>query len=139
MRLSGFAALALTLALAAPTAWAQNVYLDAPGLLPKKPPPRPTAPAAPLAWPRLDPGATLCDSEGGLDGLAAYRARGDRATPAGCHRIAFPTAIEIIRREGPGRTQVRLSGSPTGETGWTDAWLPNKAPTSATSATFPLR
>ena len=34
--------------------------------------------------------------------------------------------MQIVSREGPGNTQVKLNG--LGDTGWTDVWLPDKAP-----------
>ena len=117
----------------AATAQAQNVTLDAPGiLLKKKPPGPPDVPPAPLAWPRLDPGAVLCRTEVDLDRLATIRAGGN-AGPADCRHIFQPTAIEVLHRAGPGRTEVQITGHPD-QTGWTDAWLPSKAPPGATPA-----
>ena len=105
-----------------------NVKLDMPGLLSKKPPTRaPDVKAAPQAWPRLDPGAALCRSEGDLTRLAANRARTDGGGPADCKIMRIATAVQVVVRAGPGRTQVRLTDQPT-TTGWTDVWLPEKAP-----------
>jgi hypothetical protein len=39
--------------------------------------------------------------------------------------IRTPTAIQIQRRAGPGRTQVSLTDQ-NGVDGWTDAWLPER-------------
>jgi hypothetical protein len=114
-----------------PTASAQNVFLDAPGLLPKKKAPAPPPPTAPpTAWPRLDPGAVFCQTE---DDLARHASNmvaqvgGGTTEAADCRIIGNPVAIQILNREGLGRTQVKLAG-PAGETGWTDAWLPAKPP-----------
>lgn len=109
--------------------WAQ-VKLDAPGLLVK--PPKagpPDVKVQPLAWPRLDPGAVLCRSQADLERLAANRQGGPGGGPADCRLIAQPTSIQIVARHGPGRTEVQVTGGK--ETGWTDAWLPSKAPASA--------
>jgi hypothetical protein len=124
--------IALALACLAPPASAQ-VILDAPGLLgQKKPPPPPAAPRAPpTVWPRLDPGAVLCHTEDDLDRHASNmtaRVSGGTTQATDCRIIAQPTGIQILSRQGPGRTQVKLSTA--GDvTGWTDVWLPDKAPT----------
>lgn len=111
-------------------AWAEdsNVKLDAPGLLLKKPPSRaPDVKAAPQAWPRLDPGSALCRSEGDLVRLTANRTGTEGGGPADCQIVHVATAVQIVQRAGPGHTQVRLTDRPT-VTGWTDVWLPEKAP-----------
>jgi hypothetical protein len=122
---------ALLFGIATP-AWAQHVILDAPGLLGQKqqkgapPPPR----AATAVWPRLDPGAVLCKTEDDLDRHAANmiaRVSGGEQQTADCHAVDQIVGIQIVDREGPGRTQVKLAG-PDGETGWTDVWLPDKPP-----------
>jgi hypothetical protein len=110
-----------------------QVTLDAPGFLPKKaPPPSPsTTRAPPAVWPRLDPGAVLCRTEDDLDRHAlnmTARVSGGGTQTTDCRIIARPTGIQILSRQGPGRTQVKLS-TPGDETGWTDVWLPDKAPT----------
>jgi hypothetical protein len=121
---------AVMLAIATP-ALAQHVILDAPGLLGKKdkaPPPTPRAPTA--VWPRLDPGAVICKTDDDLSRHAANmiaRVSGGEQQTADCHAIAEPVGIQIVSREGPGRTQVKLAGQ-NGETGWTDVWLPDKPP-----------
>ena len=108
-----------------------QVSFDAPGFLPQKKPPPPPAPRAPATvWPRLDPGAVLCRTGDDLDRHAANmiaRVNGGSAQPADCRIIAQPTGVQIISREGPGRTQVQLN-VPGNATGWTDVWLPDKAP-----------
>jgi hypothetical protein len=91
--------------------------------------------------PHLDPGAMFCASADDLDRyqeILAARASGttppEGATPR-CSRMSETTWIEILKREGPGRTEVRLAGTAgqvlrTGEkpadtrVGWTDVWLP---------------
>jgi hypothetical protein len=127
-----FALSALIMACVVPPALAQNVILDAPGLLPKKSAPPPPPPRArPAVWPRLDPGAVLCRTEDDLDRHAANmtaRISGGDTQSADCRIIAQPTGIQIVSRQGLGRTLVKLSG-PGDETGWTDVWLPEKAPT----------
>jgi hypothetical protein len=79
------------------------------------------------AWPRLEPGAMLCTSE---DALMEYQQAVEAASgapppmPAGCSRMTQRTGVTIAKRDGPSRTQVK---APSG-IGWTDAWLPDKAP-----------
>jgi hypothetical protein len=129
-----------TLALAAP-AGAQppsdsNVSFQAGALLPQKPKPGlPDVKPQPLAWPRLDPGAALCRSEADLERLGARR-RGEAVDgPVDCQIIRAATAISIVQRKGPGRVEVKTSSpAADGVTGWTDAWLPAKGPSGATSA-----
>jgi hypothetical protein len=75
-------------------------------------------------WPRLDPGAVICKTEADLQRLAASR-RGEPGEPPNCQLIRTPTAIQIQRRAGPGRTQVSLTDQ-NGVDGWTDAWLPER-------------
>jgi hypothetical protein len=77
-------------------------------------------------WPRLDPGSVLCKTEADLVRLAAMR-RGEQVDPPSCQFIRTPTAIQIQRRAGPGRTQVSVTDV-AGLEGWTDAWLPERAP-----------
>jgi hypothetical protein len=86
----------------------------------------------PDVWPRLDQGAVLCRSDADLMTLAAFR-RGEAVARPACQIIRQPTPIQIVRRMGPGRTEVSVTGQ-TGVTGWTDAWLPDRAPASATRA-----
>lgn len=114
-----------------PVAWAQHVVLDAPGLVGgKNTPPAPPLRAPPTVWPRLDPGAVLCRTEDDLDRHASNmtaRVSGGDTVPADCRIIGQPTGIQILSRQGPGRTAVKLN-TPNAESGWTDAWLPDKAP-----------
>lgn len=110
-----------------PEAAAQGVTFNAPGFLIKKPEQTmPEVRAAPLAWPRLDPGAVLCRTEYDLERLAARR-RGEPNGPADCRIVSQPTAITIVQRRGPGKTQVQVTEAAT-IVGWTDVWLPEKAP-----------
>jgi hypothetical protein len=129
-----------TLALAAPAKAQQppsnsNVTFD-PGMLGLKKPKAglPDVRAQPLAWPRLDPGSVLCRTEADLQRLAARRAGEAVDGTVDCQIIRTPTAISIVQREGPGRVEVQISGAKTNSSGWTDAWLPDKAPSGATSA-----
>ncbi len=131
LRLCRFGVLCVGMLVVAPFAWAQNVILDAPGLMPQKkaatpPPPR----AAPAVWPRLDPGAVFCRTQDDLDRHAANliaRVKGGDQMPADCRLIAQPVGVTILSRHGPGSTEVRLAGSGN-VVGWTDVWLPEKAP-----------
>jgi hypothetical protein len=130
MHRSGCCSLALTAALLLVTsgADAQNVIFNAPGLMPKKAKPGlPDVKARAAAWPRLDPGAVLCRSEADLARLAANRSGAGGGGAADCRVINTPTTIDIVQRAGPGRTQVQVN-SPASQVGWTDAWLPEKAP-----------
>lgn len=109
-------------------ALAQHVILDAPGLLLPKPKAGPPPVRTPTTiWPRLDPGAVVCQTEDDLDRHAANmvaRVSGGEMQTANCRVIGQPVGIKIVNRQGPGRTQVQLGD----ETGWTDAWLPDKPP-----------
>jgi hypothetical protein len=133
MEKSGFRRIGLLVfgaTLLGPVALAQHVVLDAPGLTGDKKAPPPPVRAQPAVWPRLDPGAVFCRTEDDLDRHAANvtaRVSGGSSQPADCRIIALPTGIQIVSRQGLGRTQVRLK-TPGSETGWTDAWLPDKAP-----------
>jgi hypothetical protein len=105
------------------------------GLLPKKPKPGlPEVKAQPLAWPRLDAGAVLCRSEADLIRLAQRRSGQAVDGAVDCQIIRLATPITIVQRNGPGRTEVKPSESQPMDLGWTDAWLPDKAPINATSA-----
>lgn len=77
---------------------------------------------------RLEPGALLCHSEEDLQGhQAAVAARLDghpTQEPGGCHRLLAVTAVSVVERHGPARTEVRLP-DPAETVGWTDAVVPN--------------
>ena len=124
----------MTLGLLPVTAARSQIIVDAPGFLEKKRPAGlPDVKPAPLAWPRLDRGAALCRSEDDLARLALRRQGQDPGGPVDCRTITAPTAITIMRRNGPGRTQLRLTDAPT-VVGWTDVWLPERAPSGAGQA-----
>jgi hypothetical protein len=135
MSAAGFRHISLAAAIlltAIPAARAQHVIFDAPAITGKKdkPPPLPTPRMQPTVWPRLDPGAVLCRTGDDLERHAANmtaRVSGGGTMAADCRIIAQPTGIQIIARQGLGRTEVRLS-TPDSSIGWTDAWLPDKAP-----------
>jgi hypothetical protein len=106
-----------------------HVFLDAPGLLKKKPPPGlPEVKPQPTVWPRLDPGAVLCRSESDLERLAARRGGQSVSGPIDCQIIRAATGISILDRQGPGMVKVQTTDPRAGGVGWTDAWLPDKAP-----------
>jgi len=97
--------------------------------------PRPSAPAPvpqrvqPDPWPRLDPGAMLCDSK---DALMQYQEAVATAAGApvplqpGCTRVTQRMAVSVVQRDGPSRVQVKVTSPP--RVGWTDAWLPASPP-----------
>jgi hypothetical protein len=74
---------------------------------------------------RLDAGALLCQTEQELQlHQAAIIARlngkeGDE--PAGCHVVQSMTAVSVVDRHGPARTEVKSAT----ETGWTDSLVRN--------------
>lgn len=88
-------------------------------------------PAVPEPWPRLESGALLCKSR---DGLVAYQkqvATGASIVAAqqaaGCRTIRQQTAIQILDRDGPSRTQI-VTSDDAKETGWTNTYLPDQPP-----------
>jgi len=93
----------------------------------------PVEQARPDAWPRLDPGAVLCRTEADLVQLAAFR-RGETTNRPACQIIRTPTAIQIVHRAGPGKTEVTLTAQNNLD-GWTDAWLPERAPPTGAKGT----
>jgi len=95
----------------------------------------PDVPAPPQAWPRLDPGSVVCNSEDDLERLAARHAGETVSGPIDCQVIQNPTAIKILQRVGPGKEQVEFTSGKVGTVGWTDAWLPAKAPPGSNRAT----
>ena len=116
---------------AAPFAAAQHVVLDAPGFMQTKAaPPPPAVRAQPTVWPRLDPGAVFCRTADDLERHAynmTARVSGGGTMAADCRIIPQPTGIQIVNRHGLGRTEVKMNGGDNA-VGWTDAWLPEKAP-----------
>ncbi|HEX2943665.1 MAG TPA: hypothetical protein VHO91_21595 [Rhodopila sp.] len=141
-RVALIAALAGLMALPA-GAWAQgtdNVFLDAPGLLPKKPKAGPPEikPQA-TVWPRLDPGAIFCHSEEDLRKVAARRSGQTVNGPIDCQIIQVATGISILHRDGPGLVEVQTTNPNAGGVGWTDAWLPNREPPGHHGPGTPIR
>jgi hypothetical protein len=104
----------------------QTVRKSKPGL--------PEVKAQPLAWPRLDPGAVLCRSEADLIRLAQRRSSEVADGPVDCQVIRVAIGVTIVQRKG-GRTEVKPNDAQLMESGWTDAYLPQKAPPVVTSAT----
>lgn len=99
------------------------------GILPKKPKAGPPdVPAPPMAWPRLDAGAVLCRTEADLDRLAARHSGEEDDGPVDCQVIRNMTAITILQRRGPGKAEVKTTSGQVGTVGWTNAFLPEKAP-----------
>jgi hypothetical protein len=138
MRVPLFILIATVLVLSCGRAHAQNVILDAPGLIPAKPKAgAPEVRIPPAAWPRLDPGAVLCRTSEDLARLAAKRSGAeDGGGGADCRIINLPTPITIVHRQGLGQTEVQVTGG-NKQVGWTDAWLPEKAPPNARAAVGP--
>lgn len=98
--------------------------------------------ASGISWPRLDAGAIFCRTQEDLrrrGELMAKRGSG-AVTPPGpapdCRVITATVAVDVVDRPLPSATQVRLKSKTAlgvadnqgGETGWTDTWLPDKAP-----------
>jgi|SRR5271170_4542860 len=93
----------------------------------------PPLPAEPVVWPRLDPGAILCQTRDALtDEQNRLRDDNSAGLASGCRIVQDPTAISILERDGPGQTQVAVTDH-GGETGWTNAFLPAEPPPSATA------
>jgi hypothetical protein len=111
-----------------------NVSFQSSLLRKKAAPGMPDVKAQPLAWPRLDAGAVLCRSQADLNRLAQRRTGQAVDGPVDCQVIRTATPITIVQRNGPGQTEVKPSGAQPMDSGWTDAWLPDKAPITATSA-----
>jgi hypothetical protein len=129
----------LGLVLAGTLTWAQppsdsNVKFDAPGMIIKKPKPGPPeVKAQPQAWPRLDAGAVLCRTEDDLDRLATRRRGEPTSGPITCQILHGVTPIAIVQRKGTGKTEVRTIDPLAGGLGWTDVWLPERAPMGSAS------
>lgn len=90
------------------------------------------SPLARAAWPRLDPGSTICRTRADLDAhrrTVSARLDGQPVPFMGssdCRVISAPTAIDVVTRAGPGETEVRIKGDAA--TAWTDTWLPSQPP-----------
>jgi hypothetical protein len=102
---------------------------------PQQPPAPPSPAAIPIPWPRLDSGAILCKSR---DDLISFqtRAAGSSDSVTGslpdCLINQTRTAIKILDRDGPSRSQV-ISTDSTKQTGWTNAYLPATPPAGVTT------
>ena len=88
--------------------------------------------AARVPWPRLDAGSVVCRTREDLSLHASVvQARADGTTYTGpspdCRILGAGVAIDILSRESPAATQVKLRDPPLG-TGWTDTWLPSQPP-----------
>lgn len=84
-------------------------------------------------WPRLDAGALLCRTEADLQqhqlAVAARIGGADAPEPSGCRLVHAMTAVTVVERHGPARTEVRLPGDGQPEQlGWTDAAIPAEPP-----------
>ena len=95
----------------------------------KLPPAAPSPVASvPEPWPRLEAGAVLCKTR---DDLVRYQKRGVAGSAAGaapdCRIIGARAGVRVLVRDDPSHTQVALTDAPQ-QTGWTDVWLPSKAP-----------
>jgi hypothetical protein len=117
----------LVLGLALSTPASAQVIWDLPNIIVPKPKfdsstVRPRADV----WPRLDQGAVVCKTEADLLRLAEAR-RGVQGDRPNCQVMRGPTPIQIVRRVGPGRTEISMTDL-NGQDGWTDAWLPERAP-----------
>jgi hypothetical protein len=62
-----------------------------------------------------------------LSRLTANRMHTEGGGRADCQIVHVATAVTVVQRLAPGRTQIRLTDQPT-TMGWTDVWLPEKAP-----------
>ncbi len=97
--------------------------------------PTPSLPtAARVPWPRLDIGAILCKTRDDLTLEAAVmQARSSGQPYSGalpnCRVLGAAVAIDIVTRESPAATEVKLR-DPPGGTGWTNTWLPSQPPRS---------
>jgi hypothetical protein len=110
---------------------------------PPAPQPQPsTAPTPsklmPEIWPRLDIGAILCKSRDDLVRYQMKTADGPGVAVPGkapdCLVIGKQTAIQILDRDGPSRTQVAFTAEAS-QTGWTNSYLPSTPPPSVAMGT----
>ena len=98
-------------------------------LPPSVPPPISSLPPSRgIAGRRLEPGAVLCGSEEDLQQRGVVNRRRldgevDAGDPlAGCRILNQTRGVDVVARHGFGRVEVKLK--PSGEVGWTDAYLP---------------
>jgi hypothetical protein len=97
-------------------------------------------PLKPVVQPRqrLDAGALLCHTEAALQqhqaAVVARLSGGTAQEPTGCRFVRDMVAVDVLQRDGPARTEVRLhdasaQGGPavaagaSGEVGWTDSMV----------------
>lgn len=97
-------------------------------------------PIVPEPWPRLDVGAIFCKSR---EDLVRYQLKmiGDPAAagPApDCRVIRKQTAIQILDRDGPSRTQVVTTDSAK-LNGWTNTYLPATPPPSSSTGSAAVK
>lgn len=94
-----------------------------------QPPPAPSLPVVTLdVWPRLDPGAVFCETEADLGQFQAKLEGAEGRATGGllkCRTIGKTTAITILNRASPARTEVQLADD-SHTVGWTNAYLPTK-------------
>lgn len=85
--------------------------------------------------PRLEPGALFCRSLEDLRRRVALQSgAAASAGPApSCRTLPGALSITVVSRAGPGAAQVQTVGAQP-ETGWTDAWLPERAGAAAAPA-----
>ncbi|MBS0643546.1 MAG: hypothetical protein JSS43_27100 [Proteobacteria bacterium] len=141
-RLAPIAACLAGLSLAS-AAQAQTAPLDDGGklsfqsglLMRKAKPTAPDVPAPPQAWPRLEAGAIVCRTESDLDRLAARHNGESAGGPVDCQVLRDVTAITILQRRGPAKQEVQFTSGKVGTVGWTNAWLPEKAPAATRTST----
>lgn len=83
-------------------------------------------------WPRLDAGALLCRTQADLQqhqaAIVARISGGHSAEPSGCWVVRAMTAVTVVERDGPARTEVRLPGSSEQQLGWTDQVMSDEPP-----------
>ena len=97
-------------------------------LPPSVPPPVSTlSPTRGISGPRLEPGAVVCRTEEDLHHRAEVARRAADGVPdagnplEGCKLLPQARGVEVVERHGLGTTEVKVK--PTGETGWTDAYV----------------
>jgi hypothetical protein len=96
---------------------------------PNRPPPVSTlVPTRGVSGPRLEVGAVVCRTQADLQHRAQVQSQIANGNPdpgdpmVGCRLMNQVRGVEILSRAGLGRVEVKLK--PSGETGWTDAYLP---------------
>ena len=80
-----------------------------------------------ISGPRLEPGAVICNTEQDLQHRGEVNRRIADGVPdpgdplSGCRLVSQERGVDIVSRPGPGRLQVKVK--PSGEVGWTDAFI----------------